>query len=186
MASGTTTRVSLASNALLLLGHTEIASFTENTTGATLASNLYETSYFSVLTTHRWRFATKKADLARKTKTPKNSYEYMFALPSDLLYLINTDTADYEVYGDSVYTNSATLSIDYIYKVKEDSLPPYFIKMFEFFLAAQFALPITGDLAKTAAMEKAYFHQLRLAKFADSSQRPADSFRSNPYVEARY
>jgi len=39
--TGTTSSISLASNALLLLGHETIASFDEGTSGATIADNLY-------------------------------------------------------------------------------------------------------------------------------------------------
>ena len=53
--------IQLASNALLLLGHDPISSFTESTAGAQIASNLYETTYESLLTQHRWRFASKQA-----------------------------------------------------------------------------------------------------------------------------
>lgn len=77
------------------------------------------------------------------------------------------------------------MEIDYIFTVEEDRLPAYFIKMFEFFLAAQFALPLTGDLNKMQAMEQAYQYQARLAKNADSTQRPADTVQHNPYVDVR-
>jgi len=40
MAAGTTSDISLSSNALLLIGHDTIASFEESTAGATIASNL--------------------------------------------------------------------------------------------------------------------------------------------------
>jgi len=184
--AGNTTDISLASNALLLIGHEAIASFEEPTAGATIASNLYQSSYHSVLTTYRWRFATKKAVLARLTTAPLNGYTYQFQLPVDLLYLITPNLLDYEIYEDKLYCNETTCSIDYTYKVAEDKLPAYFTKMFEFFLAAQFALPITGSLDKMKAMQQAYMHQLRMAKYADSSQRPADTFVTNPYIDIRY
>jgi len=187
MAAGSTTSISLASNALLLLGHESIASFEETTAGATIASNLYQSSYYSVLTTYRWRFASKKALLARLSETPLNSYTYQYQIPTDCLYVITPiSVIDYEIYEDKIYCNEPTLEIDYTYKVAEDKLPAYFIKMFEFFLAAQFALPITGSLDKMKAMQTAYMHQLRMAKHADSTQRPADTFVSNPYIDVRY
>jgi len=187
MAAGSTTSISLASNALLLLGHESIASFDEQTAGATIASNLYESSYYSVLTTYRWRFATKKAVLARLSNAPLNSYSYQYQLPVDCLYVITPlNVIDYEIYEDKIFCNETTLEIDYTYKVAEDRLPAYFIKMFEFFLSAQFALPITGSLDKMKAMQQAYMHQLRMAKYADSSQRPSDTFVANPYIDVRY
>jgi hypothetical protein len=184
--AGSTSSISLASNALLLLGDNPISKFDEKTTGAKLASNLYESSYRSALTTYRWRFATKKAKLARVSGTPKNDYQYKHKLPSDCLYVIKTNTQDYEIYENMIFSNQQDITIDYTYRVNEDNLPAYFIKMFEFFLSAQFALALTGDLNKKSAMEKSYIHQLRMAKYADSSQRPSEEVVTNPYIDARY
>jgi len=140
-----------------------------------------------MLTTYRWRFATKKVTLARLTATPLNDYTYQFQLPTDLLYLIAPhNITNYELYEDKLYCNEPNVSIDYTYKVAEDKLPAYFIKAFEFFLASQFALPITGSLEKMSAMQTAYMHQLRMARHADSTQRPADSLPINPYVDVRF
>ena len=45
-------KVQLASNALILLGDEPISSFTEAGAGAQTASNLYETAYLSILSSH--------------------------------------------------------------------------------------------------------------------------------------
>ena len=62
--AGSTSAIQISSNALILLGHPPIASFEEPGAGAQAASNLYEQSYLNLLTIHRWRFATKKAQLS--------------------------------------------------------------------------------------------------------------------------
>jgi len=184
--TGTPSNIALASNALLLLGHETIASFTEGTAGATIASNLYENSYLSQLTNHRWGFATKQQQLARCSTSPVDGYTYAYVMPSDCIYLIKADTRNYRVYGHMVYTNATTLYIDYIYRVDEVNLPPYFTKMFEFFLAAQFALPLTGDIKKGEYYSRMYLNELKRAKFADSTQSPQDTFIDSPYTEVRY
>jgi len=184
--TGNTSNISLASNALLLLGHEPIASFTEGTAGATIAANLYDTAYLSVLTNHRWRFATKQARLARLAETPINDYTYAFQLPSDCIYLIKVDAQNYEVFGDKLYCNSSELLADYTYKVDEDRLPPYFTKMLEFFLAAQFAVSLTGSIEKGEFFSKLYVNELKKAKFADSTQTPQVTFSDSRYITARY
>ena len=184
--AGNTSAISLASNGLLLLGHETIASFDEGTAGATIAANLYETSYLSTLTIHRWRFATKKARLARLVETPINEYNYAFQLPSDCIYLIKADVYDYEIYENKLYCNNQDVYIDYLFRVNEDNLPPYFAKMFEFFLAAQFALSLTGDMEKGNYFSRMYLNELKRAKFADSTQRPQDTFIDAPYLNVRY
>lgn len=187
--AGITSSISIASNALLLLGHEPIASFTEGTAGATIAANLYENSYLAVLSNHRWRFATKTEQLARLTETPNNDYKYAYQLPSDLLYLqaINSGSTDmYNVYGSKLYTNEETVKADYTYRVDEDKLPPYFTKMLEFYLASQFALSLTGDMQKGEYFSRFYLNEIKRAKYADSTQQPQNLFVGSSYVEARY
>ena len=185
--AGSTSAIQLSSNALILLGHPPISSFDEPGAGAQAASNLYEQSYLNLLTIHRWRFATKKAQLARLTAAPLNGFTYQFQLPSDLLYLIRKESGgDYEIYGDRLYSNSGTESIDYIYRVNEDNLPPYFIKAFEFFMASQLAIPVVGNSTRAAEYNGMYEMQLKRAKFADSTQRPQDTFTDSPYTQARF
>lgn len=184
--AGSTSAIQISSNALILLGHPPISSFDEPGAGAQGASNLYERSYLNLLTIHRWRFATKKALLARLSASPLNGYKYQFQLPNDLLYLIKKeDGFNYEVYGDKLYSDNLTESIDYIYRVNEDNLPPYFVKMFEFFFASQLAIPVVGNTSRAEYYASMYEMQLKRAKFADSTQRPGDTFTQNPYVDVR-
>ena len=183
----TSSDISIASNALLLLGHEPISSFEEPTVGSTLAANLYFTTYNSMLTHYRWRFASKKAKLARLSTAPLAEYTYKYQLPADMLYMSRATTANlaYEIYGDTLHTNATEVIIDYTYKVTADKLPPYYVKALEFFLASQFALSLTGDINKKTTMESSYIMQLKQAKFADSSQRPTSTWTANPYIAVR-
>lgn len=184
--AGSTSAIQMSSNALILLGHPPIASFDEPGAGPQAAGNLYEQSYLNLLTIHRWRFATKKAQLARLSAAPLNGFTYQFQLPSDLLYLIKKDSGfDYEIYGDKLHSNNTSEEIDYLYRVNEDALPPYFAKAFEFFMAAQMAIPVVGNTSRADYYAGLYEMQLKRAKFADSTQRPQDTFSSSPYTQAR-
>lgn len=183
--AGSASDIALASNAMLLLGGRTIASFTEESSESQIASNLFEHSYKAILTEHRWRFATKQAKLARLTATPHNDYAYQFQLPSDLLYLIKTDTRNYEVYEDKVYANSLELEAEYIYDIASDKVPSYWAKMFEFFLASQFAIPLTGDIDKASYFDQQYMKAKTKAKHADSTQRPGKGFVDNRYTNIR-
>lgn len=184
--AGNVSSVSISSNALLLLGHTPISSFEDGSTGSIIAKNLYEQSYLSLLTGHRWRFSVKKAKLARLTTAPLDEYLYAFQLPSDHLYLIKTTSTSYQVYGDKLYTNDLEVSIDYTYRVMEDLLPPYFVKMLEFFLAQQFAVSLTGSMDKGNYFARMYQFESKKAKFADSTQTPQDTFTDSPYTRVRF
>jgi len=178
--------ISISSNALLMLGDTTISSFTQGTTGSTVAANLYETSLRALLSSHRWRFATKKVQLARLTATPLNDYTYQFQLPTDFIMLIKLqDSSDFEIYGDKLYSNQSTAYIDYIYRVDETYFPPWFTKTLEFFLAAQFAIPVTGNSTRMQEYNGMYEMQMRRARFADSSERPNIGIQDNPFTDIR-
>ncbi len=179
-----TSAVNLASNALVLIGDSPISALTESIP----ANALYEQSYLSLLSIHRWRFATKKAQLARLVAAPQNEYSYQYQLPADLVYLIRpvgNNSQDYEVYEDKLYSNDATMYVDYIFRVDKSALPAYFVKVVEFFLAAQFAIPVTGNSTRFKEYSGLYEMQLKRAKYADSSQRPNDGFLHNPYGDVR-
>lgn len=172
--------IEISSNAMILIGANPISSFTEGTEGL-VANALYESTYTAVLSSFRWRFASKQKVLSRLVEEPLHNYQYQYQLPTDLLVIIKTEyLADYEIYGDKLYTDQPSLSIDYIYRVEETLLPHYFVKTLEFLLAAQFAIPITDNTKRATLYETLYEKQLRRAKNIDSTQRPQSAIAHNP------
>lgn len=185
--AGSASDISLSSNAMILLGGNTITSFSEETTEARVASNLFDHSFKAILSQFRWRFATKQAELARLVATPESVYTYQFQLPVDLLYLSNTiDVEDFELYEDKLYTNHTEVKIEYIYNIASDKIPAYFAIMFEFYLASKFAIPLTGDIDKASYYTQQYEKALQKARFADSTQRPIQGFIADRYIRARY
>ena len=72
------TSIDLASNALLLIGEETISSFTDDSTAALVAANLYELTFESLLTLHPWRFASTQVTLSRLTATPVSEWSYAY------------------------------------------------------------------------------------------------------------
>lgn len=185
--AGNASDIALASNAMLLLGGSTISSFTEESAESQIASNLFEHSYKYILSSHRWRFAVKQEQLPRLVATPDKLYSYQFQLPTDLLYLIRTiDSQNYERYGDKIYSNSLEVHIEYVYDIESDKVPSYFSKMMEFYLASQFAIPLTGDTEKASYYTQQFEKSLVKAKFIDSSARPNQTFINNRYTDVRH
>jgi hypothetical protein len=180
------TDISMCSNALLLIGHGTISSFTEGGAGALVASNLYQSSYENLLSLHRWRFASGKVNLSRLTATPINDFKYAYQLPADYMVANRViPQSDYEIFGDKIYSDQQSLALDYIFKPAETSLPAYFVKLMEMYLASQFAVPVTDNSAKGQLYAQFYEAQMRQAKFADASSRPPDAVADNPFWAAR-
>jgi hypothetical protein len=181
------TDISISSNALLLLGHTAIASFTEGGAGATVASNLYELTYESLLTMHRWRFAVGQKTLNQLVDTPLNKWRYAYQLPSDFLKAIKVfPHTDYDIFENKLYTNSNEIDLDYVFKPAETRLPPYFVETLQFKLAALFAFPVTSNKSTGELYEKMYMEQLARAKSIDSQGQPNVPIVDSPFTDVRF
>lgn len=177
--------ITICSNALILLGHTPIASFDDGDTGSMLSSNLYEMTYKAMLTDTLWHFATRSELLAKTTEKPTNGYSNKFRLPSDLLYVVKASHMPYEIYGKELYANANSVTIEMIYAIDEVNLPVYFIKALEYNLASLFAIPLTGNTSRADYYRGLYEREIKKARRADASQRPGYQLGSNRYIDVR-
>lgn len=169
------TSIDLASNALLLIGEETIASFTDDSTAALVAANLYDPTFESLLTQHPWRFASSKAVLSRLTAAPINQWSYAYQLPVDFLVAQHVDAGNnnYQIYGSKLYTNQETLILDYTYKPDESFLPAYFAELLEYKLASVFSIPITESTSKGEYYATLAARALTRAKTIDSQSTPS-------------
>ena len=182
-----TSAINICSNALILLGDRPISSFNDPGAGAETASNLYESSYINLLSMHRWRFASKKVLLSRMVDKPLNEWQYQYQLPTDMVAVITDYPIDnYEIYGDKLYSNNGSVSIDYVCRLDESQLPLWFTKTMEFYLAMQFAIPVTGNSQRLGEMMQFFTQQLRSAKNIDSTIRPNAGVFDSPFTSIRW
>ncbi len=180
------TDIQICSNALLLIGHTPIDSFNDGTLGAQVASNFYPTTVKSMLTSHRWRFAVKKAVLSKLPAKPLNQWAYIYQLPANYLSAIRVDPeSNYEIFEDKLYSQLSAIQLDYIFRPTEALFPVYFEEALEYKLAAKFAFPVTSNRALSETYQAAYLQQLRVAKFTDSQARPQAPLQDSPFIDVR-
>jgi hypothetical protein len=169
------TAIDLASNALLLIGEETISSFTDDSTAALVAANLYQPTFESLLTVHPWRFASSKATLSRLVATPINQWDYAYTLPADFLVAqhVDADNSNYQIYGSKLYSNQDSIVLDYTFKPDESLLPAYFVEVLEYKLASVFAIPITESATKGDYYVALAERMLTKAKNIDSSATPS-------------
>lgn len=182
------TSIDLASNALLLIGEETISSFTDDSTAALVAANLYEPTYESLLTLHPWRFASSKATLSKLTAAPVNEWLYAYQLPADFLVAQHIDDANekYQIYGSKLYSDNTSIVLDYTYKPDESLLPAYFAELLEYRLASVFAIPITESATKGEYYASLAERQLAKCKTIDSQMSPSSAPAGNsPLINAR-
>lgn len=118
-----------------------------------IINNQYEFILGVALEKYHWGFATKQTGLTKTAITDKK-YSYSYDLPSDCLFVkciysdvkLTAPIMDFEIYDDKIYTNSASLYLDYVVKKCEEQLPYYFINYLKYLMARTLCHKITGDI----------------------------------------
>lgn len=200
------TDVSLASQALLLLGENEIESFDadENPQAAT-AGTLYNSLVNGWLSSYPWTFCKTKIKLARDTAAPISTWAYAFQLPADRLNggwaVYNTDglnarpISNFDIQGQKLLANDTDIWIDYTYRAPEAYWPPYFVIFAINALAAALALPATQDKSLADRYDVLAFGSpsdnrkgglYGEATKTDALSRPNDVIYDSPLIDARW
>jgi hypothetical protein len=111
-----TTDISIASQALVLLGDNPLSSFTDETDAAKLVAQRYPGLRKRLISSHPWRCMMTKAELTREAAAPIGEWAYSYIIPGEALgsgaqALFSSNGIDelpaksYEVFGRRIYTN---------------------------------------------------------------------------------
>ena len=87
MAQGDT-KLSICSEALIMLGAAPLSSFATGTDEAQVADRLYDDIRDTILMQYPFSWSVKKVKLARLANTPINEWKYNYALPGDILGIL--------------------------------------------------------------------------------------------------
>lgn len=184
-----TSDVDIVNQALTRLGQEPITTLTESSRAARAASRVYDHVRRETLADHPWNCAMKRTALAASATEPEWGYDYAYPLPSDFLRLIRTDDMDdeFRIEGRSILSNANTMQIVYLYDITNVQEMDYpFQSAFAARLAAQLAVPLTGDKALKQQMMQEYEIVLNNARFVDSQQSPIDRIELSTLIAARH
>ena len=183
----THSEISICSNALLLLAHPPINSFSDVGAGAILAKNLFPNAYKTFLSASKWNFATKQQKLSQLSEVPLNTdFNYAYQMPSDVLRVNTTyPINDYSIQGNTLLSNESSLKLEYQALVNAIDIPPVAIEALQFFMASKMAYPLTNDGKKTQLYSELYAKALQKAVFVDSQNDVNLGFLDNTLVEVR-
>lgn len=182
----TPSKIGLISKALVLLGEKPASSLSENRYGVTVGANLFELVYENELGSNRWRFAVTKAALSRLVAAPLNEWSYAYQLPSNCLEVIGTYPASqYEIYGDHLYTDAASVELDYLFKPEVSALPIHFSALLMYALALNMVKPVTESDDGATKLRQAYNAQRDRALFMDAQARPNRPIAHSPFTDVR-
>ena len=203
MAAGDT-KLSICSDALIMLGAAPLSSFSDGTDEAQVADRLYDDVRDTVLMQYPYSWSVRKVRLSRLLDTPINEWKYKYAVPGDILgnpkAVFNSAGAgsqtvrEFEIYAGGLYTNYENVWIDYQYLPEASSFPPYFVRLLKTALAAEFAEPITDQMTKAK-----YYHErafgapsenmrgglARVSMNIDGADRPPQTIQEFPLADVR-
>lgn len=199
------TKLSICSDALIMLGASPLSSFSDGTDEAQIADRLYDDIRDTLLMQYAYSWSVKKVKLARLADAPINEWKYKYQLPGDMLgnpkAVFTTSSVggrpmrDFEIYALGLYTNYEEVWVDYQYRPEPASFPPYFARLLKYALAAEFAEPITDQASKAD-----YYHAraygspsdnmrgglVRVAINIDGADRPPQTVQEFPLTDVRY
>ena len=190
-----TTKIDICARALIMIGAQPISSFSDGSTEALVASNIYDDVVEASLTRHRWRFATTQQQLSLLTSAPTGRYDYAYQVPTSpgVLQIITLTVNDYVIpysrYQNYIYLNgygaNNEVIMDYIYKVDEQYFPPHFRLALEYELAALFAGSVARDNGLIEQFKTLSERQFLIARNIDSTETTSKVLDTNRFINAR-
>jgi hypothetical protein len=185
-----TTSVSIASNALLMLGAQPINDFNEDSDRARLASNLYEPARDLLLRSHPWNCAIKRVVLSPDTDAPAFGYSYQFTLPGDWLRTLSVgdygEEIDYRIEGRKILADDAVLYLRYIFRNDQESTwDTMLIDAMTKTMSATMAYAITQSTSKEELEFKKLEMALKQARAVDGQEDPPETLGDFRLLAAR-
>ena len=172
------TLVSISNRALTFLGAQPITSLADDTKEARACNRMIEQSRDSVLRSHAWNFAVKRASLAANTTAPLFEYTNAFDWPADCLRIIEVNTLEeWNVEGRQIVTAAAApLEMVYISQVDDPTIfDVLFVEVLSLRLAADVAYEITASQQILSNMEELYRRKIASARVIDAQEaQPVD------------
>ena len=190
-----TTNIDICARALILIGAQPISSFSDGSTEALVASNIYDDILEAALTRHRWNFATTKKQLSLLASQPAGKFDYAYQMPTDpaVLQIVTITVNDYVIpydrYRNYIYVDNygsnSNLIMDYIYKVDEQYFPPYFKLALEYNLASLFAGSVARDSSLISQFAELAERQYLRAKHIDATEATNKKLDTGRYINLR-
>lgn len=176
-------RYQLASEALVLLGGTAIASFDGAGTQEIIAATLYEPTVLGVVTIRRWRCMTRQVILSRLAAPPAARWAAAYELPADAQTIhgltINDHPLEFDRYENMIFCDAQAtdqVALDYTYRASEAYWPGYFADVVRLKLASMFAIPLTENVDKAKIYDQLFTRAFAMARSIEGQGRTAQRF----------
>ena len=175
-----TTKTSIISLAVMLLGHQPIQTLDNADDMVIAAEQAFDLLLPSVLATGNWRFSMMISQLTLSTEVPppQTNFNQIYLLPPGYLKNIRIIPQNYvyEIYSNNqIWCNWGVQSpvfMEYAFRPPIDQLPPWFINYFIYEIASMIALTAAQKPDFYNALLKQKNIQWAIAAAADAQNRP--------------
>jgi len=179
----TTDQISICAEALVLLGEQPIASLTGSSVGELVSSTRYGAVRNLLLARKPWKFNRRLVNIARLSDTTTAEafgYEAGYQAPNDAWHIVapwidgmpfdDWAMAEGVIYLDASVNDAVWLRYHGI--VDETLFTPLFREALVYWLASEFAMPVTGSEKQMQALRPEAERLLGIAGHRDASQEP--------------
>lgn len=186
--------VKIANSALIKVGCELITSLGDDNKRARACNEQYEKCRDEVLASHPWNFTIARKEFAQTVNTPAWGYVHEFAIPSDVLRILEIDSSCpwgvevNPVSGTKVLvTDEPTCFVKYIRKTTDTTLwTPYFDETLSTRLAADLAYHLVQSTTLTQVLMDTYKQMLAQARSFDAQEGTPPEVEADDWLNARY
>lgn len=177
----TVSKVSIISNASILLGNGPVSSLSNPNKFIASASERYDVLIQSLLSVSGWRFATGIVELSQLVSTPiVDEWLYAYELPANYLAMVRLyPNTEFKIYQNRIFTNiDSPVKAEYRFVPSNNTSNSAFLDYFGYELASDLARgaaereDIARELKQVALMKKAD------ANFAEASSNYQDNLNN--------
>jgi hypothetical protein len=192
--------VSICNQAISWLGGNRIISISDIDGSSPIEAILCKDNYApirdAVLSEAAWTFATTRFIPVADAASPAYGYSTAFKIPTEILTILEVQRdpnnangsgdIDWRREGNLILCDEKIIYVKAIQRVKDPSkFHPTFIQALAARLAAELAIPLTGNRQLQADMFSLYQEKLDTAMYVDGSQGKRDRLRANYYKRVR-
>jgi hypothetical protein len=180
--------IDICNLALTKVGAERISSFDDQTKGARTCKDHYEETRDALLRSHPWNFAIKRASLVELSETIPWGFSNAFALPSDFLRILGTDTknVDFKIENGKLYTNDTGSNVLYIFKNEVvATYDPNFVEALGLKLAAKICYLFTTSNTRERQLVEEFELIVSRARSFDAQEGFPDSIEADTWIRSR-
>nr|DAO60181.1 MAG TPA: tail tubular protein [Caudoviricetes sp.] len=182
--------VSLCNRALMKIGDTmSVTSLDDDSKAARICKVAYPGVRDQLLQSYPWRFALKLYELAPLADRPAYGYTRAFQMPGECLsvWQAEDERLDYEVVGREIHADTDIFRFKGIRRIEDPGMfDPMFAEALALSLAAEIALPLTGDLNMKTLLFQEVSLFVKAARRASAIEAARATWRISPdWVTAR-